>query len=55
MHAKRRLEEISKGIAATFGATAEIQWYTEFAPTINDRALMAELDGYVRELLGTTG
>ena len=52
VHAKRRLEEISKGIAATFGATAEIQWYTEFAPTINDRALMAELDGYVRELLG---
>ena len=51
-HAKRRLEEISKGIAATFGATAEIQWYTEFAPTINDRALIAELDGYVRELLG---
>lgn len=52
VHAKRRLEEISQGIAATFGATAEIQWYTEFAPTINDRALIAELDGYVRELLG---
>ena len=50
--AKRRLEEISKGMAATFGATAEIVWYTEFAPTINNVELTAELDGYTRELLG---
>ena len=56
VHAKRRLEEISKGIAATFGATAEIQWYTEFAPTINDRALVAELATAMSgNCSGTTG
>ena len=50
--AKRRLVEISDLTARTFGASAEVEWYTEFAPTINDIPLTEELDGYTRELLG---
>ena len=51
-HAKRRLAEIADGICKTFGATCQLEWYTEFAPTVNDIPLTEELDRYTRELIG---
>ncbi len=51
-HAKRRLVEIADGISKTFGATCEVEWYTEFAPTVNNVPLTEELDRYTRELIG---
>lgn len=43
---KRRLEEIARGIAETFGAKAEVRWVTGLPPMQND----PELTGWVREL-----
>ncbi|MBS4784619.1 MAG: amidohydrolase [Clostridiales bacterium] len=51
-HAKRRFVEIVNGICATFGGSAEIEWTTEMAPTVNDPAITDELLGYLTELLG---
>lgn len=38
---ERRIGEISRGIAAAHGATAEVTYTHEFAPTINDPACVA--------------
>ncbi len=51
-HAKRRFIEIVNGVCATFGGSAEIEWTTEMAPTVNHPATTDELLGYIAQLVG---
>lgn len=49
---KKRLEEIVKGIAATFNGEVKVEWNEVASPTINDPAMTEQVMGYVTELLG---
>ncbi len=49
---KRRIAEISQGVAHTLGGEARVEFLAGAAPTINDRKLHDELLGYMEELLG---
>lgn len=51
--AKQRLEEISKGVAATFRAECEVTYENKgIPPMVNDPGLTRELAGYIDGLLG---
>lgn len=49
---KERMTEIAKGIAATFRATAEVEFYNGCPVLENDTELSASITGYTKELLG---
>jgi hippurate hydrolase len=49
---KKRLEEISKGIAETFRATAEVEYTTECPCLFIDGKLEGQIEQYSRELFG---
>ena len=51
-HARKRFIEIVNGICATFGGSADIEWTTEMAPTINDSTVTPDVIGYIKELVG---
>jgi amidohydrolase len=46
----RRLEEVTQGVAATYGGTAEVTWIAQVPPLVCHRALTEEFVGYLREL-----
>jgi amidohydrolase len=49
---ERRIREISAGIAAAHGATVEVEYTHEFAPTVNDPACVAVADRAATVALG---
>ena len=51
-HARKRFIEIVNGICATFGGSADIEWTTEMAPTINDSTVTPDVIGYGKERVG---
>ena len=44
---KRRIEEISSGIAAVWRGTAVTEYRVGVAPNVNDRELTKEMKGYI--------
>lgn len=49
---KQRLVEVAKSIAGAFRCECEVTFPFGVAPLENDKALMSELLGYTREMLG---
>jgi hippurate hydrolase len=49
---ERRIREICAGIAAAHGATVEVEYTHEFAPTVNDPACVAVVDRAATVALG---
>lgn len=47
---KRRIEEISSGIAAVWRGTAVTEYRVGVAPNVNDRELTKEMKGYIEEV-----
>jgi amidohydrolase len=46
----RRMQEVARGIAGTYGGTAQVEMLSQVPPLICDRALTEQLVGYVQEL-----
>lgn len=46
----RRMQEIARGIAGTYGGTAQVEMLSQVPPLICDRTLTEQLVGYVQEL-----
>ncbi len=49
---KRRIEEISKSVAAAFGASATVQWTGAYPVTLNDPGATDEFRSVARRVLG---
>lgn len=50
---KRRVEEISMGVAATFRATAAVEYFNGCPSVINSEELVDQVTEYAKNLLGT--
>lgn len=46
----RRIGEVARGIAATYGGSVELTWLSQVPPLVCDKALTRELVGYMAEL-----
>ena len=49
---KERMEAITAGTAATFRATATVEYGSGCPTLVNDPALVSQVSGYLKELLG---
>lgn len=52
---KQRVEEVAKGIAATFRCECTVEYPFGVSPNVNNIPVQNEVVGYVRELLGEDG
>lgn len=52
---KQRLEEIAKGIATTFRASAEVRFGSGCPTLVNNQQLCKDVYGYLKDLLGPYG